>query len=164
MSQILYSKVVHIFVRLAVAQKTIFTIFRFNAYRNDDGKLKVNVNKTNLDNKWNAGNGTCLRNKTFLPYYCAGVFCLEIFISIPFFQPPSIRPISSNSFEISTYCFSEIHLFSKEIWRKNLSASSFETAYSNRIIFFSIGRQSAKKICSKSVRKLSSTFAPRVYR
>ena len=29
--------------------------YRFNAYRNDDGQLNVNVNKVNLDNEWNAG-------------------------------------------------------------------------------------------------------------
>lgn len=78
---------------LAVEMMTIFTsLYRFNAFRNDDGQLNVNVNKTNLDNEWNAGNGACFRNNIFLPSY----LFWGVLLSRPFFHPPSIRPTSSS--------------------------------------------------------------------
>lgn len=66
----------------AVKMITIFTsLYRFNAFRNDDGQLNVNVNKTNLDNEWNAGNGACFRNNIFLLNYF-GEFCFQGLSSI----------------------------------------------------------------------------------
>jgi len=46
---------------------TAFTKVRFNAWRNDDGQLNVNVNKVDLSNKYDAGNGVCFRNSSFSP-------------------------------------------------------------------------------------------------
>ena len=76
---------------------------RLNVWRNDDGKLNLNVNKVNPDSEWNAGNGVLCRNTNFLHYlYIVEFFDSSVF-SIPFFHPPSIRPISSKSAEIFTY-------------------------------------------------------------
>ena len=34
-------------------------LYRFIAYRDDDGQLGIDVIKVSLDNKWDAGNGAC---------------------------------------------------------------------------------------------------------
>jgi hypothetical protein len=41
-------------------------LYRFNAYRNDDGQLNLNVNKVNPDNDWDEGYGAAFSNSLFL--------------------------------------------------------------------------------------------------
>lgn len=66
--------------------------YRLNVYRNSDGKLKVNINKVNPDNQWNAGNGVLFRNR-LSPVQNNFVWA-GVFFSKPFFQPPRILPTS----------------------------------------------------------------------
>ncbi len=69
--------------------------YHLNVWRNDNGKLKVNVNKVNLDNKWNAGNGVLFRNTLVSPAY-SNFGWAGVFFSKPFFHPPRILPTSSS--------------------------------------------------------------------
>ncbi len=73
--------------------------YRLNVYRNSDGKLKVNVNKVNPENQWNAGNGVLFRNR-LSPVY-SNFAWTGVFFSSPFFHPPRIFPTSLSFSESS---------------------------------------------------------------
>ena len=124
----------------------------FVANANDnDRRLKANVNKFSNDNVWNSENRNRIvvpRNSMFLLHLFGGVF-----FSRPFFQPPSILPISSRFPESVEYFSLGIHLFSQAICRKNFTPSSLEIAVRRRAIFVSGGRYIDIKIFSKRPRK-----------
>ena len=111
-------------------------LYRFNAFRNDDGKLNLNVNKVNLDNEYNAGDGACFRNNTFL----LENYSRRVFFSSPFFHPPSILPISFSCSDSFKYLSVAIHLFSQAICKKNFIPSSFEIAIASFRTFVSGGK------------------------
>src|SRR5258706_9422313 len=108
--------------------------YRLNVWRNDDGELNLNVNKVNLDNKYDAGNGVLVRNTNFSPNH----FGWEFFVSMPFFHPPSIRPISSRFSESCTYFSLGTMRASHAIESKNFTKSSSPMARA-RITAFSSG-------------------------
>lgn len=67
---------------------------------------------------------SCSGSEThYFSRYFAGVF-----FSNPFFQPPSILPISSNWVDRFKYFSVGTHLFSQAICKKNFTPSSFEIA------------------------------------
>jgi hypothetical protein len=69
---------IHMYYGAVIQMDSITYRYRLNVHRNSDGKLKVNVNKVNLDNEWNAGNGVLFRNRLFsrLKQLClGGSFC-----------------------------------------------------------------------------------------
>ena len=96
-----------------VVQMIFCTFFVANVNVNS-GELKVNVNRFSNDNVWNASN----RNRVVVPQLTnfsyqmlVGVLFCNLF-SIPFFQPPSILPISFSFSEISAYLSVGISLLS----------------------------------------------------
>ena len=81
--------------------------YTVNANWNSDG-WNLNVYSVENPNEWNADNQIISRNYCFSPVHFTGVlFCK------PFFQPPSIRPTSSNLLDISIYFSLGISLFSQ---------------------------------------------------
>lgn len=99
----------------------------------DNGKWNCNCNE--LDN-WNDGNEVLACYKFVSPLiYFGGVF-----VSKPFFQPPSIRPISASCSDKSPYLSVGKHLFSQAICAKNFIPSNLAIAKLRRGIFCSGGR------------------------
>ncbi|KKR62812.1 MAG: hypothetical protein UU01_C0002G0035 [Parcubacteria group bacterium GW2011_GWA2_40_37] len=84
----------------------------------------------------------------FLLHLCGGVF-----FSRPFFQPPSILPISCKCSDRAEYFSFGMHLFPQAICRKNFMPSSLEIAMMRRGILVSGGRYIETKIFSKRPRK-----------
>lgn len=68
----------------------------------------VNANSVENPNEWNSGNQVFSRNSYISPAHPAGVLFKR-----PFFQPPSIRPISSSRDDRSAYFSVGINLFSQ---------------------------------------------------
>ena len=99
---------------------------------------KWNVNDWTLDENcnWNAGNRVFSRNIIFLLRF----YFWEVFFSNPFFQPPSILPISSSCVNRAKYFSVGTHLFSQAICKKNFTLSSFEIAIVSLEILVSGGR------------------------
>lgn len=97
MSSIRYN---HESILVVVAQKIFYTKHRaVNANWNaDNGGWNVNANEVDNPNTWNADNQVVSRNYLLSPTYFGGSFVCN-----PRFQPPSIRPISSNLSESSAY-------------------------------------------------------------
>lgn len=121
----------------------------------DNGQLYVNVNSFSNDNVWNAKyrhRVVSLKLYVSPPFYFGGVFFF-VFFSRPFFQPPSILPISCNWVDSAVYFSSFIHLFSQAICKKNLTPSSLEIAIIRRDILVSVGRYIEMKMFSSSARK-----------
>ena len=87
-----YDTAIHMLYGAVTTMVSTTDRYRLNVYRNSDGKLKVNINKVNLDNKWNAGNGVLFRNR-LSPVQNNFVWA-GVFFSSPFFQPPRIFPTS----------------------------------------------------------------------
>lgn len=89
---------------------------------NSDGKLKVNVNRFENSNVWNAEN----RNRMVaLKLAVSPVYFLSSgsFLSRPFLQPLNILPISLRLSAISSYCLWEINFASQLMEIKNLIVS-----------------------------------------
>lgn len=81
--------------------------------------------------------GSCLscllsRNRN---YQISSAFLVEVFVSSPFFQPPTCLPISCISLEISVYLLSSNTFNSHAILRKNFNVSIPERAFSSVGIF-----------------------------
>jgi len=68
---------------------------------NSDDTLKVNVNRLENDNVWNAEN----RHRIVVPKlaFSPAYFWAGVLFSKPFFQPPNILPISANFCERVEY-------------------------------------------------------------
>ena len=82
------------------------------------------------------------------------------FVSKPFFQPPSIRPISP-SFRVSSECLSVgTSLLSQASWIKNLSTSILDIAFASTRILGSSGRYADWKVSSRTERKFCSILLP----
>src|SRR3989344_6827494 len=84
-----------------------------------DGRWFVLNWRLGESGRWNAG------NQVLCPGNAQSFSRLEggSFVSSPFFQPPSIRPISLSSPESSRYFLLSISLLSQPICRKNLRRS-----------------------------------------
>src|SRR3989338_9032250 len=66
----------------------------------DNGGWNVNANRVYNPNRWNTGNQVVSRNFSIFSHS----YGLEFLFSIPFFHPPSSRPISSIFSRNSLYC------------------------------------------------------------
>lgn len=95
--------------------------------------------------------------------YCfSRPLCGESFVSNPFFQPPSICPISSSASERTLYFLISISPFSQPICRKNFSRSSFPIATTRYCDLTAVFAYWAWKRISKVFKKSSSIFPPKV--
>ncbi|KKS91823.1 MAG: hypothetical protein UV67_C0017G0018 [Parcubacteria group bacterium GW2011_GWC1_43_12] len=114
-----------------------------NAY--SDGDFKFNLG--DFESDWGSDN------------------CLLCFCSMLFFQPPSIRPISSNRRINLPYCVLSIFFCSQPIWRKNLNKSHLAIACETNDNFSNLSyAKDPRKISSRDEQNKSSIFAPIVYR
>jgi hypothetical protein len=112
-------------------------IFVANVNFNDDGSLGVSVRRFEGDGVWCGSR----RHRFVIPEtYCFSYYLVGVFFSSPFFHPPIIFPSSSSNPDSSVYFLSGIHLFSQQIWAKNLIPSSLLVATSNLFPFCSTGR------------------------
>src|SRR3989344_9680063 len=90
--------------------------------RNANG-LWLNNNIANPDNRWNPDNEFVFRlRQSFFPRYTSVRFFFSG-LSIRFFQPPSILPISSSLIAMSSQCLLEIILPSQATDTRNLRPS-----------------------------------------
>lgn len=93
---------------------------------NSDDRLKVNVNRFENSNVWNAEN----RHRLVVPKPTVSLAVWrEFYFNNPFIQPPIILPISSNCFESIMYLLLSMFFNSQLICRKNLSRSSLPPAF-----------------------------------
>lgn len=122
---------------------------------NDNG-WNVNANEVPNSNRWNDGNEFVSRNYCFSP----PLFCGGVLFNNPFFQPPSIRPISSKCFDNSVYFEVGSNFSSQASWIKNFRTSTLEIVFPKTMIFCSVGKYEAIKVNSKTERNNSSIFVP----
>lgn len=106
-----------------------------NVNWNNDG-WNINANSVENPNRWNDGNQVFSRNYCFSP----PTLVEGVLLWSPFFQPPSIRPISSSFKRSSEYFSVVMSLLSQASWVKNLTTSSRVMALPSKGIFCSGGR------------------------
>lgn len=118
---------------------------------NTDGDAKVNVNRFENDNVWNASN----RHRVFLPETCGFLSSMwvGVFFSTPFFHPPSIRPSSSSCSASLAYLLLGISLFSQHSCKKNFTLLSFFVAVPIKCVFSVSGENIATKTDSRNSKK-----------
>ena len=117
------------------------TIFVANVNFDDDGRLKVNVNRLSNDNVWNASNHHRVvvpETHYFSPIYYRGVFVVGNLFWINFLHPPRCLPISCIFSARIRYSFCGTRRFSYAIWRKKERVSSLVIACSTSSCFFSV--------------------------
>lgn len=106
--------------------------------RNSDGKLNLYVNQVNPDNKWNdAGNAWFSATNNIYSKARIDFWLLFYnFASIPFFQPPSILPISVKRSFISAYCLCVIRCASHAVCSKKVTMSFSKIDFVKNSLFF----------------------------
>lgn len=136
MSRIMFSRLFHFCQSDSETEGTLY-ILVVNVDVHSRG-LNVNVNRFENDNVWNAE----YAHRVVSPQLCYfSLICFGgVFISSPFFQPPSIRPISSSCSDKEEYLALGRHLFSQASCRKNLRLSSFKIAIDNCADFLSFDK------------------------
>lgn len=145
------------FARYRWHHRTIFGVLRaVNANWNDDG---WNFNANPLDNDWNDNNRFVSRN-----YRCSPEDGLGSLLSIPFFQPPSILPISSNCPEMIEYFSVGISFNSQDVCRRNFIISSLDMQRFIPSTFLSITRKDVRYTCSRNSMKCKSVLYPMPHR
>ena len=134
----------------------------FNVERNDNGKLWLNNDWANPDNRWNLDNRIVfrLRNSLHFSPRSGGV---EFFVSWPF-QPPSIFPISSTTSESAIYFLVSSDFASHKIMSSILIVSTFLAASRTYGSFSARERKAAADVASMVSINSSSILAPREYR
>ena len=105
----------------------------FNVERNDDGKLWLNNDWANPDNRWNLDNRIVFRLRNSL-HFSPRFGGAEFFVSWPF-HPPSILPTSSVASEIAIYFLASSDFVSHRIMSNNFNASTFRVYRPRRSIW-----------------------------
>jgi hypothetical protein len=127
-----------------------------NVNANSDGDFKFNLG--NFENDWNAENVLlCFCDSYYFSHYhLAGVFSCRFF-----FQPPSIRPTSSNRRINDAYILWSITFCSHAICRKNFNKSVLPIACETSDSFSNLSYANiALNIISKTPTNVSSIFVP----
>ena len=128
-----------------------------NAYWNDRG-WNFNANPIDYPNDWNADNRFVSRN-----YLCSPEVAFGSLLSMPFFQPPSILPLSSSSWASSEYFSVGISFNSHDVCKRNFRISSFDMQMSMPRVFFSTERNEARKMFSSNSTNCRSILYPMPY-
>lgn len=134
----------------------------FNVERNDNGKLWLDNDWTNPDNRWNLDNRIVFRLRNSL-HFSPRSGGAEFLVSCPF-HPPSILPTSSIFSESAIYFLTSSDFASHKTMSNNFSASTFLAASRTYGSFSSRGRNAAAEVASTVSMNRASIFAPNEYR